>query len=80
MTPTSDLASLKRKARWLIHVDRFRRVDGTETKNQMTKAVKDFMHFYNFDRLHSTIGHTTSVKFEWVGRLNQQSKKLGETQ
>lgn len=47
------------------------KLDGTETKSQVTSAVKDFMHFYNFDRLHSTIGYTTPVKFEVAARMGR---------
>jgi putative transposase len=47
------------------------KLDGTETKLQVFNAVKDYMHFYNFNRLHSTIGYTTPVQFEITARMGR---------
>ena len=47
------------------------KLDGSETKAQVLNAVKDYMHFYNFNRLHSTIGYTTPVKFEVTARIGR---------
>lgn len=46
------------------------KLDGSETKSDVLKAVHDYMYFYNFERLHSTIGYTTPVKFE-VARMDR---------
>lgn len=46
-------------------------LDGSETKAQVVNAVKHYMHFYNFNRLHSTIGYTTPVKFEVTARIGR---------
>ena len=47
------------------------KLDGTETKSEVTSAVKTFMHFYNFERLHSTISYSTPVNFEITARMGR---------
>jgi transposase InsO family protein len=47
------------------------RLDGSESKEMITSAVRDFIHFYNFERLHSTIGYTTPADFERVARMKR---------
>lgn len=47
------------------------KLDGSETKTEVTNAVNAYMHFYNFDRLHSTIGYSTPVKFEVTARMGR---------
>lgn len=47
------------------------KLDGSETKSEVIRAVEAYMHFYNFERLHSTIGYTTPVKFEITARTGR---------
>ena len=35
-----------------------------ETDRQITQALRNYIHFYNYDRLHSSLGYRTPVEFE----------------
>lgn len=46
-------------------------LDGSESKAQVLNAVRDYIHFYNFTRLHSTIGYISPMSFEHNARMSR---------
>ena len=47
------------------------RVELKQTSTAVKSSFQNYMHFYNFNRLHSTIGYTTPVKFEVTARIGR---------